>query len=602
MLLSSRLFFPLDVSSQKYFFYLPEFREWVVMSFFDWLQKLFGSASPEEQRPIPPRKSPEDPNPVATPEPQPSPTTETLKPSKVADPPARVSKTARAVKITEQEEPPKPPVSSVSGDALAMGELAPLSLDEAKSEAKASNISWRMSGGWDRRDRIPSLENPRTSLIDRAMIGHGLITAEELEEIHRVGAEMDELRPLREHALELARQQVAAEEQDKQKIKEEKKKEAARRAAVRQAEIELAKKTDIVYLGRGVSQGLANRQSNREQLDQLQLPFLDHPDELAKILEVEIPQLRWLTFHNEAAERTHYLQFEIPKKSGGSRILSAPHQALSKTQQWVLTNILQKLPTHEAAHGFVPGRSTVTHANLHVGCDLVAQMDLADFFPSITFPRVRGLFESFGYSPAIATILALLCTEAPRRTIELSGKRYYVAEGPRSLPQGACTSPALSNLIARKLDARLTGMSQKIGWTYSRYADDLTFSWKGSAGENGKQPNYGYLLSQVLAIIDEETFALNEQKTRIQRPSQRQQVTGIVVNDRPGVPRPVVRRLRAILHQAQKTGLAAQNRENHPHFAGWVQGMIAYISMVQPEKGKQLQAAFEQVPKDDAVN
>src|SRR5204862_6251066 len=106
----------------------------------------------------------------------------------------------------------------------------------------------------------------------------------------------------------------------------------------------------------------------------------------------------------------------------------------------------------------------------------VVNADLTEFFPTITYPRVRGIFKQIGYSPAVATILALLCTESPRRTVVYAGKTFHVATGPRALPQGACTSPALSNLAARRLDSRLAGIAAKLGWQYTRYADDLSFS------------------------------------------------------------------------------------------------------------------------------
>src|SRR5207249_4789992 len=103
-------------------------------------------------------------------------------------------------------------------------------------------------------------------------------------------------------------------------------------------------------------------------------------------------------------------------------------------------NILSKLPVEPPAHGFLPGRSIVTNAAVHAGRGVVLNMDLESFFPSITFPRVRSVFQRLGYSPAAATILALLCTECPRRRVLYDGKPYFVATGPRGLPQGACTS------------------------------------------------------------------------------------------------------------------------------------------------------------------
>src|SRR5205085_12451947 len=131
-------------------------------------------------------------------------------------------------------------------------------------------------------------------------------------------------------------------------------------------------------------------------------------------------------------------------------------------------------------------------------------LDLEGCFASIGFPRVRKVFERVGYSPALATILALLCTECPRKTVILQGTTYHVATGPRGLPQGACTSPGLSNQVARRLDRRLAGLAAKLGLVYTRYADDLTFS----AGP-GFRDRVGYLIARVRHIAAAEGFAVN---------------------------------------------------------------------------------------------
>src|SRR5439155_14135007 len=143
-----------------------------------------------------------------------------------------------------------------------------------------------------------------------------------------------------------------------------------------------------------------------------------------------IPRLRWLAFHADASLVSHYVRFAVPKRSGGTRMLAAPKPQLAATQEWILVNILEKLPTHPAAHGFVAGRSTVSNATPHVDRDIVVNTDLRDFFPSITFHRVAGLFREIGYSPAAATIFALLCTDAPRRKVIYAGKTFFVAAGP----------------------------------------------------------------------------------------------------------------------------------------------------------------------------
>jgi hypothetical protein len=142
------------------------------------------------------------------------------------------------------------------------------------------------------------------------------------------------------------------------------------------------------------------------------------------------------------------------------------------------------------------------------------------------------------------------------------------------------------------MDSRLAGIARRLGWTYTRYADDLTFS--AGAGTPAVEA-IGYLLARVRHIAQDEGFVVNEKKTRVQRPSAPQTVTGIVVNARPGVPRDTVRRLRAILHRARAEGLTAQNREGRPHFEAWLGGMIAYVQMVNPKQGEPLRRAFEQV-------
>jgi retron-type reverse transcriptase len=193
-----------------------------------------------------------------------------------------------------------------------------------------------------------------------------------------------------------------------------------------------------------------------------------------------------------------------------------------------------------------------------------------------------GLFRQIGYSPAVATILALLVTECPRRKVIFNGKLWHVATSPRGLPQGACTSPAISNLIARRLDSRLSGIARKLGWTYTRYADDMTFS--------SKQPSdrIGYLLARIRHIAADEGVVVNESKTRVLRQAARQSVTGVVVNAEPSAPRRTRRRLRAILHNAKKTGLAAQNRKRLPHLAAWLRGTIEFIFIVNPRQGGKL--------------
>lgn len=496
--------------------------------------------------------------------------------------------------------PPLPPSGSRAAPFAPRAEVKKLDLDvttfaplsDSQIQAAAAGVG-NLWGNpfFGRRDLIPPADDPRTNLIDRGMVAHGLITPEELTDIHRLGAEMDKVRPDMSLASHAAAQVVSDDRAARQRIREQKKQESAERKRLTAEAIAQRRANDIIYLGRGVSKGLADRRGNVEKLTAKGLPLLATPLELASVLGLTIPRLRWLAFHSEAATVIHYIPFTIPKKGGGTRQLAAPHESLANAQEWILSNILAKVPLHASAHGFVPGRSTVTNATGHVGKGVVLNADLKDFFPSITVWRVEGVFHELGYSPSVSAILALLCTEAPRRRIEYEGKPFFVATGPRALPQGACTSPALSNLVARRLDSRLHGIAAKLGWTYSRYADDLTFSSGADANQQ-----VGYLLARIRHLCDDEGFAINGKKTRVLRRNTAQSVTGIIVNDQPSVGRHLTRRIRAILHRAKTQGLAAQNRQNHPHFVAWLRGMIAYIHMVNPAQARALRAALEQLP------
>jgi hypothetical protein len=210
---------------------------------------------------------------------------------------------------------------------------------------------------------------------------------------------------------------------------------------------------------------------------------------------------------------------------------------------------------------------------------------MKDFFPSITFRRVKGLFRRLGYNEPVAILLALLCTEPPRVAAELGGKVYSIALSSRSLPQGACTSPAITNALCHRLDRRLTGLAARHGFTYTRYADDLTFSGDDVSA-------VGRLLKSIRSITGNEGFIEHPEKTRVMRRGGRQEVTGVTVNDRAAVSRREVRELRAILHNAARFGLESQNRNAHPDFAAFLRGRVAYVTMVDPSKKTALQEAL----------
>jgi RNA-directed DNA polymerase len=317
------------------------------------------------------------------------------------------------------------------------------------------------------------------------------------------------------------------------------------------------------------------------------LPELKNAEALARALEIDVPRLRWLCFQRDVDTGTHYHRWTIPKRSGGERLISAPKPDLKRCQTWIAAHVTEHLPVHGAAHGFVAGRSIVTNAQPHAGADVVIKFDLKDFYPTVTLSRVKGLFRKAGYGEQVATLLALLCTESPREIVHVRGRDHHVSIGPRACPQGAPTSPTITNAVSRRLDSRLAGLAAKLGLRYTRYADDLTFSWRRPSADAGRKAPVGLLLRAVGTIVREEGFELHGKKTRVMRRSRRQSVTGLVVNEAPGAApvrpdRSYVRRLRAAIHQ-RELGRAGKGESLEQ-----LRGMAAFVYMSDPRRGRQL--------------
>jgi hypothetical protein len=312
------------------------------------------------------------------------------------------------------------------------------------------------------------------------------------------------------------------------------------------------------------------------------VPALANLAECRKLLDIRSEsQLGYFLLASDADDGP-YVKFTIPKRDGRERVICAPKPQLRWVQRRILDEILSKAPTHDAAHGFVPGRSIVTNAAPHQGAEIVVKFDLEDFFPTVHYYRVVGLFTRLGYpvgntrfsaddeSTHIAPTLARLCCYTP------SPWSREIAR----LPQGAPTSPAISNLLCRRLDARLDGLAKRSGGNYTRYADDLTFSFKEATIDLGR------LRWWVDQVCQQEGFVINHAKFRVIRRSQRQIVTGIVVNDSLHIRREDRRRFRAILHNCERHGLQSQSRGN-PAFSSYLRGFASYLCMIDPSEGEE---------------
>jgi len=323
------------------------------------------------------------------------------------------------------------------------------------------------------------------------------------------------------------------------------------------------------------SRQLRGLSTDEGQLARYGLPVWRSEVELAQTLEVDVRTLRHFSVHSARDRTSHYVTFAIPKRTGGERLIMAPKSRLKAIQRRLLRVLVSKLPVSEYAHGFCAGHSVRSNAQPHVGKGVVLRLDIQDFFPALHVGRVRGLLIALGYGYEVATVLAVLMTESPRQPVSAGEVRCFAPVGPRACPQGAPTSPGLSNALLVKMDRRLAGLARRYGFSYTRYADDLTFS--------GEDLEKVHALRHLAArVVREEGFVVNRDKTRVMRRGSRQTVTGVTVNDVLGLSRRERRRLRAALHQASQWeggGLPSPLR-----------GMLAYVSMLNPEQARKLKA------------
>jgi hypothetical protein len=327
--------------------------------------------------------------------------------------------------------------------------------------------------------------------------------------------------------------------------------------------------------------------------------------QLAERLELSGGQLAWLA-DVRGLERTvereqlrNYRYLTVPRRGALPRVVEAPKLRLKEIQRWIVREVLSQVPSHAAAHGFVTGRSAVTHAELHTGQRAVLRLDLKDFFASVPAGRIYRIWCALGYPATVAHLLTGLTTNTVPLVV---WQRVAAATAPHAveprfhlgrqlatphLPQGAPTSPTLANLAAFRLDRRLSGLAHASRLRYSRYADDLTFS--GSARLIRRRAEFEAV---VRAIIRDEGFGLNDVKAVAQAAGGRQTVCGVVVNARTNPRRRDYDELRAILHNAAVSGPASQNRDQVENFRAHLLGRISWVQSLNPARGQRLRELF----------
>jgi retron-type reverse transcriptase len=417
----------------------------------------------------------------------------------------------------------------------------------------------------------------RSHKVSRADVKKAL---EELHPIEKQILNLDEQTKAKSQRYENLIQEIRSERIEQVKFKrEERKKRQALDREKRQAGWKERIKTEAIYLGEGVSSKLQFIGGDDSALASRSLPIVHSAKELADAMGCTVDDLVWLCYERNVGEVDHYSRFEIPKRSGGKRLISSPKPKMRQAQNWIQEKVLSGLQPSEFASAFRPDLSIVDNAKKHCDKKVIVKLDLKDFFPTITFPRVRGYFEFLGYNPGIASILALLCTDAPRVRVTFRGEAQIVATGPRGLPQGACTSPALANLIASRLDARLAGLAtaRSERWIYTRYADDLTLS------TDSEVPEIGTFISAVSKVANDEKFQINIKKTRVMRAPHRQTVTGLLVGTEVRIPKVTIRRMRALFHRIEVQGKDIVSVELGKDALLVARGYLSYLHMVQPK-------------------
>ncbi len=296
-----------------------------------------------------------------------------------------------------------------------------------------------------------------------------------------------------------------------------------------------------------------------------------HPSAITKPISAKA-----LNYYAYKQEGRRYRTFQIAKRAKGEkREIKAPKDGLLRVQRLLLLCLTTVFGwVDDAAHGFVAGRSVLTNATPHTGRRFVLNLDLQDFFASTHFGRVVAVLQlpPFGLSKDGAHLVANLCCD----------------QG--ALPQGAPTSPLLTNVVCQRLDRRLGQLAKQFRCHYTRYADDLTFS----SDRHVFSKKFHTTLNAILA---REGYKQNQKKQRLQTPAMRQEVTGVIVNDKPNAPREYVRQLRAMLHNWATYGYEAATtklREGYgeskaygrhqgriPKLEHVVAGKIAYLGMVR---------------------
>lgn len=319
---------------------------------------------------------------------------------------------------------------------------------------------------------------------------------------------------------------------------------------------ELMERWRSYYVGKGISEADTSLCLDYvARLLRQDLPPLLDLDHLSRLVGLKYDLITAMSYGSDR----FYRQFQIPKRRGGMRTIMAPYPSLKYVQTWIYDHILSRVKVHGCVHGFVARRSILSNARAHCRQDYLLKLDIEDFFGSITQNQVVNIFMTMGYNRQIAHFLSTFCC--------LGGV----------LPQGAPTSPALSNIISLSLDRRLYRLARRFELNYTRYADDIAFS-----GTHITPAFIGYATS----VINQCGLRVNTDKTRLYGPHGSKILTGVsLATGEPRLPRDYRRRLTQTLHYVEQYGLKGHMAHNHIGDAGYINtllGQLNYWLMIEP--------------------
>jgi RNA-directed DNA polymerase len=289
------------------------------------------------------------------------------------------------------------------------------------------------------------------------------------------------------------------------------------------------------------------------KLNMLGLPVIQSLDDFSVVTHISKYTIYQLSQHSNK----YYKTYKIPKKSGGKRTICQPSKKLKGFQSWILVNILNKIEVSPSCKGFRKGSSTLDNALPHIGANTVLNLDLKDFFPTVSAKQVYNVFKTIGYNNLMSTVFTNICTYE------------------QGLPQGSPCSPALANLTAWTLDLRIQGYVGKRGISYTRYADDLSFS--------GLNPSKVVkIIPMIKTIIEDENFAVNNKKTRVSGSARAKTVTGLVINENNvGIGKKKYKDLRAKIHY-----LTLPKEQKNEKLLLHIRGWLSYLNSVDKQRLK----------------